>query len=356
MRYSVPGKARLFCLLAFLPLVVLARTEVYVPLGSANAVAVVDTDADRVVAEIPGVTASHGLAVSWDGRFLVAGSLAERSEGVLPPKPEVMSVDEHAAHHEIGKPYVPDSSEKSKSVGSVYLIDAKTRRVLRQIDVPGSVHHVLITPDGKYPVATHPGRGSVSVIDIPGHQFQKELPTGPAPNYAVAKRDGTRVYVSNAGNGTISEIDTATWTVLRDLPAGRSPEHIVLSPDEHYIYAVVPADGIVSRVDLARGKVTESYPVGKDSHGVDLSDDGRFLYASSKAENRLVVQNLASGERCTVDLEPAPYHVTTVRGTGKLSVSSRRSPQIWVLDQQSLALLGSIPIRGEGHEMGVVNR
>jgi len=356
MRYSVPGKARLFCLLAFLPLAVLARTEVYVPLGSANAVAVVDTDADRVVAEILGVTASHGLAVSWDGRFLVAGSLAERSEGVLPPKPGVMSVDEHAAHHEIGKPYVPDSSEKSKSVGSVYLIDAEARRVLRQIDVPGSVHHVLITPDGKYAVATHPGRGSVSVIDIPGHQFQKELPTGPAPNYAVAKRDGTRVYVSNAGNGTISEIDTATWTVLRDLPAGKSPEHIVISPDERHIYAVDPGEGIVSRVDLAQAQVTESYPVGKDSHGVDLSDDGRLLYASSKAENRLVVQNLASGERRTVDLEPAPYHVTTVRGTGKLYVSSRQSPQIWVLDQQSLALLGSIPIRGEGHEMGVVNR
>ena len=182
------------------------------------------------------------------------------------------------------------------------------------------------------------------------------LATGAAPNYAVAKRDGTRVYVSNAGHGTISEIDTATWTVLRDLPASKSPAHIVLSPDERYIYAVDPADGIVSRVDLTQGKVTNSYPVGRDSHGVDLSDDGRLLYASSKGDNRLIVHNLASGEQRNVALEPAPYHVTTVRGTGKLYVSSRQSPQIWVLDQQSLAVLGSIPIRGEGHEMGVVNR
>jgi len=102
--------------------------------------------------------------------------------------------------------------------------------------------------------------------------------------------------------------------------------------------------------------VTKSYPVGKDSHGVDLSDDGRLLYASSEGDTQLVVLNLASGERRTVALEPAPYHVTTVRGTGKLYVSSRQSPKIWVLDQQTLASLGSIPIGGEGHEMGVVNR
>ena len=140
------------------------------------------------------------------------------------------------------------------------------------------------------------------------------------------------------------------------IPAGRSPEHIVLSPDERFIYAVVPADGIVSRVDLAQGKVTDVYPIGRDSHGVELSDDGRLLYATSKGENQLVVHSLASGERRTVALEPAPYHVTTARGTGKLYVSSRDSSQIWVLDQQTLALLGSIPIRGEGHEMGVVNR
>lgn len=260
MRYSVPVKARFLCLFAVLPLSALASTEVYVPLGSANAVAVVDTDEDRVVAEIPGVIASHGLAVSWGGRFLVAGSLAERQEGVLPPKPEVMSADEHAAHHEIGASYAPKPTEKSQSVGTVYLIDAEERRLLRQIDVPGGVHHVLITPDGKYAVATHPGRGSVSVIDIPGHQLHKELPTGPAPNYTVSKRDGTRVNVSNAGNGTISEIDTATWTVQRDLPAGKSPEHIVSSPDERYIYAVDPADGVVSRVDLAQGQSDGKVP------------------------------------------------------------------------------------------------
>ncbi|MEA3274092.1 MAG: YncE family protein [Pseudomonadota bacterium] len=342
--------------LTALPLLVMGGTEVYVPLGSANAIAVVDADADRVVAEIPEVNASHGLAVSWDGRYLVAGSLLEHPKGDPPPKPKDMSEEEHASHHASPKGASAKALGKAQSSGMVYLIDAKARRILRHIDVPGAVHHALVTPDGHYAVVTHPGRGSVSIIDIHGHKLHKELPTGLTPNYVVTKRDGTRVYVSNAGDGTISEIDPVEWTVLRKLPAGKTPEHLVLSPDERYLYAANPTVGTVSRIDLELGEVTQRYGVGGEPHGVDLSDDGRLLYASNKADNKLVVFNLASDERRSVTLVPAPYHVATVRGTGKVYVSSRKEPKIWVLDQQTLAVRGEIPIRGEGHEMGVINR
>lgn len=342
--------------LAAIPLGVMGGTEVYVPLGSADAIAVVDADTDRVVAEIPDIRDSHGLAVSWDGRYLVAGSLIEHPKGALPPRPEGMSEDEHAAHHGSSEPQAESFQGKTLSTGMVYLVDAKERRILRHIEVPGAVHHVLVTPDGRFAVTTHPGRGSVSVVDIHAHRLLKELPTGLAPNYVVSKRDGTRLYVSNAGAGTVSEIDPTGWTVVRNLPAGKMPEHLVLSPDERYLYAVGPARGQVVRVDLGSGEVTATYPVGADPHGVDLSDDGRLLYATSKSEDRLVAFNLSSGERRSLTLAPAPYHVTRVRGTGKFYVSSRKEPKIWVLDQQTLALRGEIPIRGEGHEMGVVNR
>ena len=81
MRHYIRSKARFFGLLAALPLTLLAGTEVYVPLGSANAIAVVDAESDRIVAEIPGINASHGLAVSMDGELLLAGSLLERPRG-----------------------------------------------------------------------------------------------------------------------------------------------------------------------------------------------------------------------------------------------------------------------------------
>lgn len=356
MRIKNRIQAGVLCLLTTLPMAVLAGTKVYIPLGSANAIAVVDADSDRVVAEIPDINASHGLAVSWDGEWLVAGSLLERPIGTAPPKPQEMSEEEHAAHHSKDNPTGQEKTVKGQTVGVAYLIDAKTHRLIRQLDVPGAVHHALLTPNGRFAVFTHPGRRGISVVDVFGHQEHKEIKTGHAPNYAVSKRDGSRIYVSNAGEEFVSEIDTATWTVLRNLPAGKTPEHIVLSPDEQYLYAVNYASGTVSRVDLQRAEVTATYTVGEEPHGIDLSDDARFLYTTSKRENKLVAFNLASGEERSVPLAPAPYHITTIRGTGKFYVSSRKSPKIWVIDQQTLAVRGEIPIRGEGHEMGVVNR
>lgn len=73
MRDSILNNANLLGLLADFPLAVFADTEVYVPLGSANTAAVVDAESDRIVAEIPGINASHGLAVSVNGELLLAG-------------------------------------------------------------------------------------------------------------------------------------------------------------------------------------------------------------------------------------------------------------------------------------------
>lgn len=327
MRDCIGVRAVFIGMLAVLPASVLASTEIYVPLGSANAIAVVDADSDRVVAEIPGINASHGLAVSMDGKLLLAGSLLERPKGAAPPKPTEMSEADHAAHHSSGNQSAPEITPKAETVGTAYLIDAKARRLLRQLDVPGAVHHALVTPDGRFGVLTHPGRGSVSVVDIHEQRLHKEVLTGPSPNYAVSKRNGSRVFVSNAGAGTVSEIDTTSWEVLRNLPAGKTPEHIVLSPDERYLYAVNPAGGTVSRIDLEKSEVTAVYTVGQDPHGVDLSDDGRLLYASSKKDDKVVAFNLASGSEMSVPLSPAPYHIATIHGTGKIYVSSRKAPK-----------------------------
>ncbi|MEL0586408.1 MAG: hypothetical protein AAES65_16180 [Candidatus Thiodiazotropha sp. (ex. Lucinoma kazani)] len=143
MRNRKWGKMGFLGLLAALPLSVSAGTEVYVPLGSANAIAVVDAESDQIVAEILGIIASHGLAVSVDGKLLLAGSLMERPIGAVPTKPQDMSDKEHAAHHSNGEEVSLEKNTKVKTVGTAYLIDAMERRLLRQIDVPGAVHHAL---------------------------------------------------------------------------------------------------------------------------------------------------------------------------------------------------------------------
>lgn len=343
----------------FLALVVaapaaMADTIVYVPLGSAGEVLVIDAASDRIVGQIAGLEEVHGLAGAAGGDYLVAGSYAETTpdQPAIPPKPKGMSEAEHRAHHAMP---AESAATDREAVSVVSVIRVKDRKVVRRITVPGAVHHTAVTPDGRYAVATLPNDGGVGVIDLAAFKFLKTVPTGPLPNYAALSADGKRLYVSNAGNGTISEIDTARWMVRRNFAAGSSPEHLVLSPDDGTLYVNNVDAGTVSVISLERGAVVRTYEIGGALHGIDLSDDGRTLFVSAKENNKLVAIDLEKGRMRSISLDPAPYHLTAVRGTGKLYVSSAEEPKIWVVDQKSLALLGDIPIRGKGHQMVVVN-
>lgn len=346
-----------FCAAALLPALapgsVLAAPTVLVATGDGNAVLEVDGADDQVVGEIHGVENIHGLA--GGGGLILAGSLNPGERGAAPEKPAGMSEDEHAAHHAKGG---GDAAEAilsaSASAGTVYQIDATQYRVLKKITVPGFVHHTLVTPDGRYGIATHPATGGISVIDMAAGSLVNHIATGPVPNYAVASGDGPLVWVSNAGNDTISEIDTQHWIVRRNLMVGKAPEHMVLSPDGSSLYVVNTGDGTVSRLDVASGETVQRWSVGEDPHGIDLSRDGRQLFVSVKGENKLVAIEPETGVVRTLSLAPEPYHLAVV-GERKLYVSSRGQPVIWVVDQRALRVVDEIPIHGIGHQMVVLD-
>lgn len=306
-----------------------AGTTVYIPLGSGNQVIAVDAEKDSITATYDGVENSHGIVATSDGEYLVAGSLKETPL----------------------KPGQPKDTPNSK----LFLIHPAHGHVMSTIAVPGWTHHQAITPDDRYVISTHPIRGNISVVDMQTNQVAKTIKTGPAPNYTLVTRDGKKAFVSNSGNGTISEIDLATWTVTRTLKAGASPEHTIFSADEKTIYVANPRAGKVSVVSVAKGDVVKTYDIGKSVHGLDISDDGNTLFATSKKEDKLVAVDVTSDKLRSIKLSPAPYHLNTIRGTGKVYISSRKSPIIWVVDQKSLEVLGKINLPGgEAHQMAIV--
>ena len=306
-----------------------ASPTVYVPLGSGNQVIAVDAATDRITASYPGVDNPHGLAATPDGEYLVAGSMKE-----TPPA--------------AGQPADAPTSRLA-------LIHPAHGHVMLTIPVAGWSHHIAISPDGRYAVATHPTRGNISVVDLQSNQVVRTVATGPAPNYAVFGAAGRRLYVSNSGNGTVSEIALPDWKVVRSLPAGPGPTHLALAPDGRTLFVANPGAGKVTAIDLAGGKVKQDWSFGGKLHGLDLGDDGRTLFVSVKDAQKLVALDTASGARRSIDLKPAPYHLNTITGTGKLYLSSRSAPKIWVVDQKTLEVLAEITLpAGEGHQMAIV--
>lgn len=333
----------------------LAGTLVYVPMGDANEVLVIDADQDRVIGRISGVDNSHGLAGTPDGGLLVAGSLTESDagKGKLPVKPKIMPEDSHQVHHSASPGKADHGSE---SMSYLTVIRTSDGSVVRHVEVPGAVHHTAVTPDGRYAIAIHHTEGKVSVIDMKTFENVASIPTGPSPNYAVVSTDGNHVYVSNSGNDTVSEIDAKLWTVRRNFVTGKSPEHMALSKDGGSLYVNNADAGTVSVISLERGEAVKTYPIGGGLHGIDLSDDGKTLFVAGRGENKLVAVDLESGAVRSVPLSPSPYHLAAIHGAGKLYISSAGEDKIWVVNQKTLAIQGEIPIPDRAHQMVVVTK
>jgi YVTN family beta-propeller protein len=346
---SVALGAIAFALIAGSGLPATAGQVVYIPLGSAGQIVVVDVEQDRVVDHIEGLPAVHGLAGTPDGRFLVAGSYDEREPGgTTPAKPTGMSEDEHAAHH--AQPS-GDASRAAAVVSAVSIVSTAENAVTRRLEVPGAVHHVAVSPDGGTAVVTHPNQDAISVIDLKTQKMVATVPTGPLPNYAVFSPDGRQVFVSNAANDTVSTVDTTRWKTRHSFAVGESPEHLVLSRDGASLYVNNVGDGTVTVLDLRSGKVSRTIPVGDTPHGIDLSEDGRTLFVSALGDDKLTAVDLLTGVYRSTTLSPAPYHLAVVRGAGKLYVSSAEEHKLWVVDPETLEVMGEIPIGGKGHQM-----
>lgn len=328
-------KVKLFFISIFSAAVVFTNTlqaspTVYIPLGSGNKVIKVDAATDKITATYSDVENPHGLVATPDGEYIIAGSLKET-------------------------PLKKDQA-KDTANSKLFLIHSVHGHVMSTIPVSGWTHHQAITSDGKYVLSTHGMRGSISVVDLEDNKVIKIVKTGPVPNFILIAKGDKSAYVSNTGNNTINEIDIKSWSVKRKMESGAAPEHMAFSGDQKTIFVSNPRAGKVSAVSVATGKITRVFKVGKSVHGLDIGDDGKTLFVSSKKENKLFAIDTDTGETRELALSPAPYHLNTIKNTGKVYVSSRKKPIIWVVDQKSLKVINTINLpAGEAHQMAIIN-
>lgn len=324
-------------------------SRAFIPLGTTDSIGVMDLGSHRLTSTISGTVNTHGSALTPDGRFLIVGSLTAHDNQESPVPPEGMTEDEHASHHGAQG----DTVLKQPGTGRIYVVDTSTNEIDSVFEVPGPVHHVLITRDGRYAVSTHPMDGGISVVDLDSGEVVEVIATGPSPNYIATTGDGQTLFVSNTGNGTISEVDTRNWFVKRNVLVGGGPEHMALAPGDDLLYINDVSSGEVVALKLSEGAVTARYEVGANPHGLGLSADGQVLFATSQGDERVIRIELNQNDSKSVQLAPAPYHLAVSPVDGSILVTSKGEAKLWVLDPVSLAIVDEVPLEGIGHQISI---
>lgn len=225
--------------------------------GSGGSVAIVDVQAERLVATVPLGNAPLALAATRDGAHV----------------------------------YVLDDG----SVVSV--IAAKEQAVTDRYQLPGRAAGLALSHDEGSLYITLSDRRSLIVVDAKTGRQTGEVRVGRTPREVVASRDGQWILVFNAGDSTISKIkagnrqETSVIYLRRqnEAAASFSTHPMALSPDGHMLY--------ISELNRERIWSLNLSTNDLRSFAVPLRDISRDILVAPSGDKLIVTHGDPRGER-----------------------------------------------------------
>ncbi len=208
----------------------------------------------------------------------------------------------------------PDGSQlylSNESLHSLDVVDSRTLKVKRRIQLSGRPNNVAVSKDGsKVYVGIMEMPGAVDIIDTTTLTNMKTLPVDGAIHNVYVTPDGRYAVAGSIHTRTINVIDTTTdelaWTLT--MGAGIRPMAFDTHPDGSTKNIYVQLSGFhgfvvidfATRREIAR---VEHPPVagqeaqrdglqGAPAHGLAVSPDGQTLWSTSKVYSHVYVHSL----------------------------------------------------------------
>jgi DNA-binding beta-propeller fold protein YncE len=199
----------------------------YVTTELDKAVAIIDPKTFKIVGNVPtGQPESHMLAISADGTRGYTANVGPGTVSVLDMSGRktvtVIPVAEHVQRISVS----PDdrwvfTSDTEKP--RLAVIDAKTNKVDRWIELPGEGYGSASTPNGKWLLITMPNANGVAVIDLATLKLAKTISVPSAPQEVLITPDGKTAYVSCDQSEKVAAIALGDWSV-KLIDAGKSAD------------------------------------------------------------------------------------------------------------------------------------
>ena len=121
----------------------------------------------------------------------------------------------------------PDGKElwlANAQLGTISIIDVKTRKILETIPSNKAVNRIKFTPDGKYALVPDMQGQELLVIDAATRKEYKRIALPGNSEGVVIAPDGWRAYTTLNSRDGVSVIDLKTMTFVTEVKTGKGPD------------------------------------------------------------------------------------------------------------------------------------
>jgi YVTN family beta-propeller protein len=176
-------------------------------------------------------------------------------------------------------------------------------------------------PAQKLYVANSAGN-DIHVIDARTNRVIKRIEVGPQPHGLVATAKGDRLFLTientNGDRGELLWFDPATDTVTRRMTIGPRPNQLACTPDGSVVY--VPCDDAAWWViDTTKGEVIKKIATGGRPHNTLCSPDGKRMYLGPKGSYHVLIADAVAHKLIgEIPLSDAPRPLALSRDETRL--------------------------------------
>lgn len=284
-------------------------------------VEIIDPVTNKVVGQIQGIEANHGVAVAPDGsRIYISdegGNTLDVADGeslkvfkriALSGRPNNIAIGPDGRRVYVGIIEAP---------GGVDVIDTASLQNIKTLPTQGSIHNTYVTPDGKYVVAGSIAGKTVNVIDARTDKtaWTLQMDLGVRPMAFAKNADGSTkwIFVQLTDLNGFAVVDFSTRKEIKriqnpPLPPGKAP--VLAGADPSHGMAVT-SDGKTLLVCSRLNNALYAYSLpelkliggadlgGKGAAWVTLTPDGKTAYVAMAVTNDVSVVDVSSLKEIT---------------------------------------------------------
>jgi DNA-binding beta-propeller fold protein YncE len=225
--------------------------------------------------------------------------------------------------------------------GSLFRIDARTRRPAGEIAVGGRPGRILLLDKAGVAWVGDEASGEVAAIRLAEGAVAARHALGPGRVLLAASQDGARVFA--ASSGRLALLDGRDLGLLRSVDLPFRPAALAASDLAGAVLAASEETGTVRIHEAATLALRSEAALKPGLADLAVTPDGRWALAANRRASTVEVLDLSAGAPArSLDVEPEPDRI--VFSTVFAYVRSLGSPRATLIPWTDLGKPGSLPV------------